>query len=126
MINIGAESKNLNVIAYAREVYINTDTKVLRLKICRIWLNPDGTEFKREYRTVVYDNTHIHHYEAGPGTDMEGNPVQIPVYQFDHWMSRQLPSGPAYQVLADMIETNLLAESHIKPAAADLNLKPKT
>jgi len=126
MIVIGAENKDLNVIAYAKEVYINTETKVMRLKICRVWLNPDGTEFKRQYSTVVYDNTNIDHYEPGEGMDMDGNPVRIPVYQFDHWMSQTIGPGPVYQLLADMIETNLLARGHIKPVAATQNSKLKT
>lgn len=112
MINIGTDEQNRSIIGYAKEIYVNTEAKILRLKIAKIWLDEDGSEFKREHTTLIFDQQTVHHYEDG-GTDAEGDLIQTPVSQWDYWMGQVIPSGKTYEVLAGFIEANLVSEGYV-------------
>lgn len=117
MITIGIDNNSRAIVAYVKELYIDTEAKVLRLKLVQIWLNQDGTEFKRDARAIIFTDSMIHHYVDTGQVDETGNPVQVPVSQWAHWMGQALQAGPAYDVLAAFIEANLVTEGYVQEVA---------
>lgn len=102
MIDLGTDSNARSVRAYASEVYVNTESQVARLKLVKIWLNSDGSEFKRASKSVVFDNSTIHHED-------EDESVGI----FDYWMG-QTVSGPMYSAISGLVEQIIVASGYLE------------
>ena len=100
MIEIGVDEERRVIAAYASQLYIDTDLRLLRIRIAKTWLNSDGSVFRKKVKDVVLDNSVPHHYD---GETEE----QVAVGSWDYWMSRDV-DGPVYQCIADLIESAIV------------------
>ena len=90
-------------VVFGKEIYINTESKIIRLKAAMVWIK-DGKEFRRVEKSVVISGNDIVRYIETGETDADGNPIMQPVDGYTDWYEQPIEAGKIGDALKTIID----------------------